>query len=229
MENGEEKYLSLNEKSMLEDYDKIRKENGWKPRKPEAEIVRTPKVYNSSSSNNSGKQSSGSISSSSSKKRTKTGVEEGGGADEGNSLLACPNLTATMTPEQKILARLQAEVQLREQVLAQQQQQQQQQQQEEESRKDALSLRCFRFIREAEKLETAKKEREAAVAKQRDVMEQKKKRQEELAKLRRQEETMKKIQEKEIKRQQLAVAREQVATQVLYLIYIYTCIYIYTG
>ncbi len=32
-EDGEEKYLRLDEKEMLDDVDKIRKENGWKPRK----------------------------------------------------------------------------------------------------------------------------------------------------------------------------------------------------
>jgi hypothetical protein len=37
MENGEEKYASLNEREMLEDVDKIRSENGWKPRKVEIE------------------------------------------------------------------------------------------------------------------------------------------------------------------------------------------------
>ena len=31
-ENGEEKYVTLNEQDMMEDVDKIRKENGWKPR-----------------------------------------------------------------------------------------------------------------------------------------------------------------------------------------------------
>lgn len=35
-DNGEEKYIRMNEKEMLEDVDKIRKENGWKPRKKEA-------------------------------------------------------------------------------------------------------------------------------------------------------------------------------------------------
>ena len=32
-DNGEEKYLRLNENDMLDDVDKIRRENGWKPRK----------------------------------------------------------------------------------------------------------------------------------------------------------------------------------------------------
>ena len=32
-DNGEEKYVTLNEAEMIADVDKIRKENGWKPRK----------------------------------------------------------------------------------------------------------------------------------------------------------------------------------------------------
>ena len=31
-DNGEEKYVTLNEAEMIADVDKIRKENGWKPR-----------------------------------------------------------------------------------------------------------------------------------------------------------------------------------------------------
>lgn len=190
MDNGEEKYLTLNETSMLEDYDKIRKENGWKPRKPESEVVRTPKAYTKGSS--------------SKKKDSK------GSSSDGETVGASPNLTATMTPEQKILARLQAEVQLREQVIAQQAQQQQQQDEESRMQKEAMSLRCFRFIREAEKLEKAETARKEREAKQRELLEQKRKRQEELAKLK-QEENLKKMQEKEMKRQQMALAREQVS------------------
>ena len=88
MENGEEKYLRLNEQEMLIDVDKIRAENGWKPRKRSSDQPAQPSRPS---------------------KQKKTQSSSDGG-----------NLTQSMTPEQKILARLQAEVQLREQVLQQQ-------------------------------------------------------------------------------------------------------------
>ena len=47
-ENGEEKYVTLNEQEMIEDVDKIRKENGWKPRaKPPIKPVFNPKSQSS--------------------------------------------------------------------------------------------------------------------------------------------------------------------------------------
>jgi hypothetical protein len=87
-DNGEEKYLKLNEKEMLDDVDKIRRENGWKPRKKETATI--TKVGNASKSNSA---TSGAAS-----------------AADG----------ASMGPEQKILARLQAEMLLREQANKQQ-------------------------------------------------------------------------------------------------------------
>ena len=43
-ENGEEKYVTLNEQEMIDDVDKIRKENGWKPRvKPSGKPALNPK------------------------------------------------------------------------------------------------------------------------------------------------------------------------------------------
>ena len=139
---GQEKYLRLGEKEMIEDVDRIRKENGWKPRKPAI----TPSTPSTSKSENTPMPS--------------------------------------MTPEQKFLARLQAELQLREQLAAHQE--------EQKLQKEAL-----KYLREAErleKLEHARREREA----------EKRRRQEERA-----EEIQRKIQEKELKRQQSAIAREQ--------------------
>lgn len=80
MENGEEKYLRLNEKEMLEDVDKIRRENGWKPRKKD---VPTPTSSSASTTP--------------------------------SSTPAAVSSSEQMTPEQKILARLQAEMMIREQ------------------------------------------------------------------------------------------------------------------
>lgn len=100
MENGEEKYVRLTEDEMIAEVDKIRAENGWKPRKRPGEQPPQP----------SGRQSS---------KQRKL-----------EAAAAAAMLTQNMTPEQKLLARLQAEVQLREQVL--------QQQNEMRMRKEAL-------------------------------------------------------------------------------------------
>ena len=47
-ENGEEKYVTLNENEMIADVDKIRKENGWKPR------VRVPQQPTTQAASNSG-------------------------------------------------------------------------------------------------------------------------------------------------------------------------------
>ena len=105
MDNGEEKYNTLNEKEMLEDVNKIRAENGWKPRK--ASTDRPPAQASSSSG------------SSSSKKREKQ-----------QQNLLDSNMTPSMTPEQKMLARLTAEVTL--------QQQQLQRQEEARLQKEAL-------------------------------------------------------------------------------------------
>ena len=90
MDNGEEKYITLNEKEMLEDVNKIRAENGWKPRK-----ASTDKPISHASG-------------SSSKKKEK----------QQQSLDS--NITPTMTPEQKMLARLTAEVTLQQQQLQRQ-------------------------------------------------------------------------------------------------------------
>ena len=106
MDNGEEKYNTLNEKEMLEDVNKIRAENGWKPRK--ASTDRPPAQASSSSG-----------SSSLSKKREKQ-----------QQNLLDSNMTPSMTPEQKMLARLTAEVTL--------QQQQLQRQEEARLQKEAL-------------------------------------------------------------------------------------------
>ena len=94
MDNGEEKYITLNEKEMLEDVNKIRAENGWKPRKASTDRP----LAQASSSGSSG----------SSKKREK----------QQNFLDS--NITPTMTPEQKMLARLTAEVTLQQQQLQRQ-------------------------------------------------------------------------------------------------------------
>ena len=100
MDNGEEKYNTLNEKEMLEDVNKIRAENGWKPRKASTD---RPLAQASSGS---------------SKKKEKQNLLDS-------------NMTPTMTPEQKMLARLTAEVTL----------QQQQLQRQEESRLQKEALR----------------------------------------------------------------------------------------
>lgn len=56
-DNGEEKYVTLNENEMIADVDKIRKENGWKPRvRPgEAPPSRVPQPGGKASSSKSGK------------------------------------------------------------------------------------------------------------------------------------------------------------------------------
>ena len=95
MDNGEEKYITLNEKEMLEDVNKIRAENGWKPRKASTD---RPLAQASSSS-----------SSGSSKKREKQ-----------QNVLDTTSITPAMTPEQKMLARLTAEVTLQQQQLQRQ-------------------------------------------------------------------------------------------------------------
>ena len=100
MDNGEEKYITLNEKEMLEDVNKIRAENGWKPRKASTD---RPLAQASSSG--------------SSKKKEKHNLLDS-------------NITPTMTPEQKMLARLTAEFSL--------QQQQLQRQEEARLQKEAL-------------------------------------------------------------------------------------------
>lgn len=96
MDNGEEKYITLNEKEMLEDVNKIRAENGWKPRKASTD---RPLAAQASSSSSSG----------SSKKREKQ-----------QNVLDTTSITPAMTPEQKMLARLTAEVTLQQQQLQRQ-------------------------------------------------------------------------------------------------------------
>ena len=88
---------------MIEDVDRIRKENGWKPR--QAMMTNTTTSTKNSSKN--------------------------GGSDDGHSSVQ----TSVMTPEQKILARLQAEIHLREQAA----------QQQEEIRLQKEALRSDRF------------------------------------------------------------------------------------
>ena len=117
MDNGEEKYVTLGEKEMLEDVDKIRAENGWKPRKVHMKFVceleqsfqRTYAVVSFQQSIDKPSTSSGaSASASSSKKREKASASP---------------LTQTMTPEQELLVRLQAEMTLKHQMLQQQEDQ----------------------------------------------------------------------------------------------------------
>ena len=92
-DDGQEKYLKLNEKEMLEDVDKIRRENGWKPRK---KFKETPAVVTTNPTDSKAHQ------------------------NETAPALSVSPVVAEMTPEQKILARLQAEMHLREQAAKQQ-------------------------------------------------------------------------------------------------------------
>ncbi len=197
-DDGEEKYLRLNEQEMLDDVDKIRKENGWKPLKrsfppaPGEEKKAPPpkKAHLSSPSPAPSSSSPTPVPSAASPASSSTAAAAAAAAAALSSLLP------TMTPEQKMLARLQAEIQLREQ----------QAQRQEELR---LQKEAMRYIREAErleKLEAARREREA---RKREEAEAKRRRQEELQR-QRQEENLKRLQEKELKRQQAALAKEQV-------------------
>ena len=88
-DDGEEKYVTLNEDEMADDVDKIRKENGWKPRKrPSATPTPT------------------------------TGPPSKKSAHDESVEMVVNQSDDGLTPEQRMLQRLQTEVQYREKQMA---------------------------------------------------------------------------------------------------------------
>ena len=129
-ENGEEKYLKLNEQEMMDDFDKIRKENGWKPRKTPAEQQAALLAQIQQQQLQAQQAAAGQGASSGKKGRKSKKAQAAAQAEQQQqqspsaaaaaAAAALASLSPAMTPEQKLLARLQAEVQLREQVMQQQ-------------------------------------------------------------------------------------------------------------
>ena len=104
MENGEEKYIQLNEEEMIADVDKIRKENGWKPIKrgndaanPVASLS-TASVTVTPTSTKTSKKS----------KAEAKAAEAKAAKEQATAALAA--LAATLTPEQKLMLHLQEEM-----------------------------------------------------------------------------------------------------------------------
>jgi hypothetical protein len=102
MDNGEERYIRLDEQEMLDDVDKIRRENGWKPRR------KTLDSQHQAPSQASSSQSAAAVGGMSKKQQQQLQqlLLMSGGQMSNSS----------MTPEQKLLARLQAEVHLQEEL-----------------------------------------------------------------------------------------------------------------
>ena len=105
MENGEEKYIQLNEEEMIADVDKIRKENGWKPIKRGAD-AQTP-VANLSTASVTVTPTTTKASKKSSKAESKA-AEAKAAKEQATAALAA--LAATLTPEQKLMLHLQEEM-----------------------------------------------------------------------------------------------------------------------
>ena len=182
-ENGEEKYIRMDEEEMIVDLEKIRKENGWKTRR-RISNKGGESVQNTSKSKNNHHASAVDLK-----------------VPSQNNLISSLSNTASefsrsrnniMTEEQKLMQKLAVEAEMRKR--------------EQQAMLQKEALRVLREADRIEKLEQARKEREA---KQQQVVEAKKKRQEEVQKYR-QEEQIRKVQEREVKRQQAAIAKEQV-------------------
>ena len=199
-ENGEEKYIRLDEDEMIVDLEKIRKENGWKTRR---------RV-----SNKGGEQVQNT---SKSKNNHHTSALDLKVPSQNNLLSSLSNSSSEfsrsrnniMTEEQKLMQKLAVEAEMRKR--------------EQQAMLQKEALRVLREADRIEKLEQARKEREA---KQLQVVEAKKKRQEEVQKYR-QEEQIRKVQEREVKRQQAAIAKEQVF--IFDLVFNYELLFKYVG
>ena len=109
MENGEEKYIQMNEEEMIADVDKIRKENGWKPIKRGSEV----------GSNSGGAmalpmgipQSTAAVTVTPTTSKSKKKGDAAKALQAQQQAQAQAALAATLTPEQKVLLRLKEEMQ----------------------------------------------------------------------------------------------------------------------
>jgi hypothetical protein len=180
-ENGEEKYIRMNEEEMIVDLEKIRKENGWKTRR-RVSNKGGESVQNTSKSKNNHHASAVDLKVPS-QNNLLSSLSKSSGEFSRNNI---------MTEEHKLMQKLAVEAEMRKR--------------EQQAMLQKEALRVLREADRMDKLEQARKEREA---KQQQVVEAKKKRQEEVQKYR-QEEQIRKIQEREVKRQQAAIAKEQV-------------------
>ena len=183
-ENGEEKYIRLNENEMEVDLNKIRKENGWKVKR------RVSSKTGDHVSNNKGKnnhQSSAMDLKVPNQNNLLSNLSNSSSSNE----FSKSSRSNVMSEEQQLMQKLVVEAEMRKR--------------EQQAMLQKEALRVLREADRQEKLEQARKEREA---KQQQVVEAKKKRQEEVQKYR-QEEQIRKVQEREVKRQQAAIAKEQ--------------------
>ncbi|XP_059099037.1 bromodomain adjacent to zinc finger domain protein 2B-like [Tigriopus californicus] len=132
MENGEEKYIQLNEDDMIRDVEKIRKENGWKP------VRRTTPSESGSRS----KKKSANV------EASKPNSNAAPMSNMGNiaAVLANPNLT----PEQRML-KLQEELQLSGNAMNHQ----------EQVKLQKEALKFLKEAEKYEKMEQARREKEA--------------------------------------------------------------------
>ena len=182
-ENGEEKYIRLNEEEMAEDVEKIRRENGWKPRRRISnKAVEKVQQANKTKQNHQATPIDLAVPS---QKKLHTDLSD-------NSIEYSRSRNNIMTEEQMLMQKLAVEAEMRKR--------------EQQAMLQKEALRVLREADRLEKLEQARREREV---KQLQVNEAKRKRQEEVQKYR-QEEQIRKVQEREIKRQQAALAKEQV-------------------
>jgi hypothetical protein len=184
-ENGEEKYIRLNEEEMAKDVEKIRKENGWKKRRRISH-----KVLEQVQQDNKAKQNHQTTPidlAVPTKKKHHTNLSNN--SNSSNEYSRPTN--NIMTEEHKLMQKLAVEAAMIKR--------------EQQAMLQKEALRVLREADRLEKLEQARRDRET---KQQQVVEAKQKRQEEVQKYR-QEEQIRKVQEREVKRQQAAIAKEQ--------------------
>ena len=182
-ENGEEKYIRLNEQEMIVDVEKIRKENGWKVKR-RVSNKGGDSMHNTNKTKNNHQAWAADL-------KTTSQTNHSSSSNNGSSEFS-RSRNNLMTEEHKLMQKLAVEAEMRKR--------------EQQAMLQKEALRVLREADRLEKLEQARKEREA---KQLQVNEAKKKRQEEVQKYR-QEEQIRKVQEREVKRQQAAIAKEQV-------------------
>ena len=111
-ENGEEKYARLTEKEMFEDIDKLRRENGWKPRRRGSSTKSKAEPQTSKSTTNNAASASNNASDSASNAASAAAAAQAVNAAAVAALLSASQGGNAQTAMAEALLKMQAQMQL---------------------------------------------------------------------------------------------------------------------